>query len=314
MVLPMNETPGTGPAPLVHSPVRVLDGPAGPVPSFVSHDESNLDRDAVRSFGEEWKRFSEFTDEEIESGGDEYFADLLTPAMLEGARVLDVGCGSGRWTRYLARRAGFVEAVDPSDAALVAARTTANLKNTRIIQASVSSLPYPLSSFDIVACVGVLHHVPDTAAAIVRLAELVRPGGWLYLYLYYNLEGRSKSYRAAFHAANALRAVISRLPAPLKAAAAEIAAVAVYFPCISLARLLRGLYPGETSYQRVPLHYYVDKPWKIVRNDALDRLGTPIEHRFSRAQITTMLERAGLARATFGESMPRWRVVAQRSA
>jgi len=284
------------------------------VPSFISHDEANLDRDTVRSFSEEWTRFSEFTDEEIASGGDEYFGDLLSPDMLAGARVLDVGCGSGRWTRYLAERAGFVEAADPSGAALVAARTTAKLKNIRVVQAGVSGLPYAPASFDIVTCVGVLHHVPDPAAAVVRLAELVRPGGWLYLYLYYNLEGRSKGYRAAFHAANALRAVISHLPGPLKAAAAEFAAVAVYFPCIALAQLLRGLYPRETFYQRVPLHYYLDKPWKIVRNDALDRLGTPIEHRFSRLQIIAMLERAGLAGAAFGESMPRWRVVAQRGA
>lgn len=282
------------------------------MPSFVTLDEANLDRATVQSFGHEWERFGTFTEEEIKSGGDEYFADLLRPELLDGARVLDVGCGSGRWTRYLARRAGFVEAADPSRAALVAARATVDQPNVRVVQAGVSSLPYAPGSFDLVASVGVLHHVPDPSAAVGQLAEMVRPGGWLYLYLYYRLDGRSRGYRAAFQAANALRAIVSHLPGPLKTGAAEIAAISVYLPFITLARVLRRLAPGRKLDERVPLHYYVGKPWKVVRNDALDRLGTPIERRFSQAEITAMLEQSGLHAVTFGEAMPRWRVIAQR--
>jgi len=62
----------------------------------------------------------------------------------------------------------------------------------------------------------------------------------------------------------------------------------------------------------VPLAYYVDKPWKIIRNDALDRFGTPLEKRFSRADIHGMIERAGLTRIQFSDSQPFWHVVARR--
>ena len=301
-----------GPAPLMREPQRVLDGPVRPVLSFVGPDDPNMDRATVESFGREWERFSAFTDDEITTGGREYFADLISDASLAGVRVLDVGCGSGRWTKYLAERAGFVDAADPSEAAFVAQRATAMLPNVRVVQASVASLPYAPASFDLVVSVGVLHHLPDTAAAIRALAPLVAPGGRLYLYLYYQLEGRALPYRAALTVSHLLRAVVSRLPGPLKIASCEAAAVVVYLPLILLARLVRRAAPGRPLYESIPLHYYMDKPWKVIRNDALDRLGTPIEHRFSRAEIEQMLREAGLARPRFGEHMPRWRVVAER--
>jgi hypothetical protein len=50
----------------------------------------------------------------------------------------------------------------------------------------------------------------------------------------------------------------------------------------------------------------------VVRNDALDRLGTPLERRFSRNEIEQMLRAAGLTQPRFGDRMPRWRVVAER--
>lgn len=299
-------------APLTRAATRDLAGPNGPIPSFLSDSEANLDPDTVDSFGAEWTRFSEFTAAEIESGGREYFADLLPDEDLRNARVLDLGCGSGRWTRYLAARAAFVEAVDPSAAVLVASANTRDLPNVRVIHAGVSSLPFPPASFDVVVSVGVLHHVPDTAGAVRELAALVRPGGRVYLYLYYALDDRSGGYRLAFGAANLLRAVVSRLPSPLKAASAEAAAVLIYWPLITLARALRRIAPRASLHERVPLHYYVDKPWKIVRNDALDRLGTPLERRFTKAEIVGMLQAAGLDDIRFGETMPKWRVTAQR--
>jgi SAM-dependent methyltransferase len=305
---------GAGPVPYLTAPRARLDTPAGPIASFVRDDDANLDRRTVEAFGDEWQRFSEFSDGEVRAGGQEYFGDLVDERTWTGARVLDVGCGSGRWTRFAADRAAFVEGVDPSDAARVAAMATRGRANVRITHASVESLPFADRAFDVVMSVGVLHHVPDTEAAIARVARCVRPGGLLYLYLYYKLDGRPLPYRAAFHASNALRAVISRLPDGPKNAASEIAAVAIYWPFVTLARVLRRAAPGRRWFERVPLHYYADKPWKIVRNDARDRLGTPLERRFSRDEITAMLARAGLVDIRFADAMPRWRVVASAPA
>jgi SAM-dependent methyltransferase len=194
----------------------------------------------------------------------------------------------------------------------VAARATATCPNVRIIHAGVSRLPYPAGTFDLVAAVGVLHHVPDTAAAIVSVAELVKPGGRLFLYLYYQLEGRPLPYRSAFFLAQGLRHSISRLPRAAKLVVCEFASVGIYGPLVLLARFVRHLAPRRGWHEHIPLHYYIDKPWKIIRNDALDRLGTPLERRFSKAEIMDMLERAGFEDVRFAEAMPRWRVTARK--
>ena len=62
-------------------PVRTLDSGPHRIASFVSEGDAHVDARTVRSFGEEWTKFAEFTDEEIRSAGDQYF-DLVTPGVL----------------------------------------------------------------------------------------------------------------------------------------------------------------------------------------------------------------------------------------
>jgi hypothetical protein len=59
---------------------------------------------------------------------------------------------------------------------------------------------------------------------------------------------------------------------------------------------------------QLPLSQYSDKSFYVMRNDALDRLGTPLEQRFTRTQITEMLLRAGFDTSTliFSDSEPFW--------
>ncbi|BAJ26165.1 MULTISPECIES: methyltransferase domain-containing protein [Kitasatospora] len=104
------------------------------------------------------------------------------------ARVLDVGCGDGEMTLRLARAGHRVTGVDPSADMLAAAaeRLAAGLgvrsdhaDRVRLRQADLASLPADLGVFDAVCCHGVLMHLDDSAAAVLRLAGLVAPGGVL---------------------------------------------------------------------------------------------------------------------------------------
>ena len=279
------------------------------VASFVTH-ELNADRQTVQSFGDEWNRFSSFTEEETRRAGDQYF-DIVTPEMADATTVaLDLGCGTGRWSKYLSRRVKFIEAVDPGEAVLAAVRHTASCPNIRVTKAGYGSLPFDRESFDFVFSLGVVHHLPDTPAAVREAASMLKPSGWLLLYVYYNLDNRGALHRVLFGAADGCRRLISRLPRALKFLVCDAIAVCVYAPLVLFARFVKLF--DEDAAKRIPLAYYADKPWKVIRNDSLDRFGTPLEKRFSRAEIQQMLVAAGMAGIHFSEDEPYWHVVARK--
>ena len=288
-----------------------LETEHGRIARFRTDGDSNIDPATVASFGHEWRRFQNFSDEEIARIGDEYF-DIVEPHMLgQGCVALDLGCGSGRWTRYVAPRCGFVEALDPSEAVLATAALTDDLDNVRVTQASADTIPFVDDAFDFILCLGALHHIPDSAAALAAAVRKLKPGGWILLYIYYALETRGPLYRTLFWLSNLARRSISRLPRRLKEVSSDLIAALVYVPFVGLARLTRALF-GERAFQRIPLHYYVNKSWFVIRNDALDRFGTPLEQRFTKAQTREMMEAAGLGEIRFSEQAPFWHAVGRK--
>jgi hypothetical protein len=80
---------------------------------------------------------------------------------------------------------------------------------------------------------------------------------------------------------------------------------------VGIAWITKILLPGD-AYKNVPLSYYLGKSLNIIRNDALDRFGTPLEQRFSRAQIERMLVDARLGDVVFSDDEPYWHAVGRR--
>lgn len=73
---------------------------------------------------------------------------------------IDMGCGSGRWSKYLSGQSGFIEAVDPSNALFAAAHVLNNRSSVRLSKASIDTLLFNDETFDFEMSVGVLHHIP----------------------------------------------------------------------------------------------------------------------------------------------------------
>jgi ubiquinone/menaquinone biosynthesis C-methylase UbiE len=99
--------------------------------------------------------------------------------------ILDAGCGDGRYTRHILRRAApgaVIAAFDLSRRMLVRARR--RLKNSpRVghVSADLTHLPYPDGFFDAVVCGWVLEHLPDPLPGLRELARVLQPGGKMLL-------------------------------------------------------------------------------------------------------------------------------------
>lgn len=291
------------------NPDRRLSHRSREIAEFDDAGSANMDQATVSSFGEEWKRFHAFDQEELKRCGDQYFDLLGENEPGSDAVVLDAGCGSGRWSWYLASRVAAIEAIDPSDAVYPAMQLLHDVSNVRVTRCSIDSMPFADASFDFIMSIGVLHHVPDTEAALRVLKKKLKPDGSFLVYLYYDVSHRGLLFRLLFACVNASRRIISSIPSALKQIICEVIALLVYWPLARFSRLL-SLLGLSAMARRIPLSYYAEKGFFIMRNDALDRFGTPLEKRYTRAEITRMLNGAGFSRVRFSGGEPYWHVPA----
>jgi SAM-dependent methyltransferase len=210
-------------------------------------------------------------------------------AALPGARVLEVGCGAGRFTEVLLDRGANVTSVDLSEAVDANAGNFPVSDRHRLAQADVRAMPFAPRSFDVVFCLGVVQHTPDTEETLAALWGQVRPGGWLAVDHY--------TYRAAWFLSTqpAVRRVLTRLPPERTVPLTE--------------RMVNGLWPlhsrlrrGRKLLERVsPVQTYFDlfpdldddhqRAWAVL--DTHDALTDRYKWFRTRAQLERALSALG---------------------
>jgi SAM-dependent methyltransferase len=274
---------------------------------------ANVDPDVVEGFGDEWSRFDQagVPDAELRQRFQEYFEIFPWDRLPAGAVGFDAGCGTGRWAAFVAPRVGHLHCIDPSAALHIARRDLTSLGNCSFHGATIDCMPVPDASMDFGYSLGVLHHLPDTQQGILDCARKLKPGAPFLAYLYYAFDNRPTWFRAIWRATDVMRRVVSRSPSAVRHAAAEAMALCVYLP---LARSARVLEAAGMDTGNLPLTFYRDKSYYSMRTDALDRFGTRLEHRFTRAEIHAMFEAAGFGEISFSERAPFWCVVGIKGA
>lgn len=147
------------------------------------------------SFGFQWNRFPR-TQLDSHSGApitrERFFQQSnWSPQEMRGKRVLDVGCGSGRFAEVAATSGAHVVAVDYSSAVDACRANLAGNGRVEVVQADLYQLPFREASFDYVYCFGVLQHTPDVERSFRCLLSPLRRGGFLavdvYPRLWYNI-------------------------------------------------------------------------------------------------------------------------------
>lgn len=260
----------------------------------------NFDKNVVAGFGDEWSRFDQtaLPSEELERIFNEYFNIFPWESLPENSVGFDLGCGSGRWAKLVAKRVGHLHLIDPSDAIEVAKRNLNGAENCEFHRALVEEIPLADNSQDFGYSLGVLHHIPDTEKGLQACVAKLKSGAPFLVYLYYRFDNRPTWYRMIWKTSDVLRVFVSRMPHALRFGASQLLAAVIYFP---LARTAKMLEKAGANVKNFPLSQYRNHSYYTMQTDALDRFGTRLERRFTKDEIKTMMENCGLQDIKFSE-------------
>jgi len=160
---------------------RIMRG----VPRFVAGEEY------AASFGRQWNRWPrvQFESENANgpmAGHTTRMWDTVTaaPASLAGLRVVEFGCGSGRFLDVVRAKGGVAVGLELSSAVEAAASNFADCPDVLVVQGDLLNPPFRTGVFDAGYSIGVLHHTPNPQGGLAQLARVVRPGGWVACCVY----------------------------------------------------------------------------------------------------------------------------------
>lgn len=250
----------------------VVDG----VARFVSSEHY------VGSFGFQWNTFSK---SQLDSAnGTTRSRDAFEEktgwklSSLRGQRVLDAGCGMGRFAEVCAAAQAEVHAIDLSSAVVAAARNLKHYPNASFYQADIMNLPFADGSFDAIYSLGVLHHTPDTRKAFLSLTRLLRPGGRIAIWVY------STRLRLTMAGGEILRTFTPRLSKGVLLKASRVA--------VPLYHLHRLPLIGKATTALLPTSMNPDPEWRWL--DTFDWYSPRYQWKHSYPEVEGWFREAGL--------------------
>ena len=268
----------------------------------------NIDKKTVDSFSDQWVRYDQSGMENKEAYKifKSYFSIFPWNKLPKSAEGFDMGCGTGRWAKFVAPKVRKLHCVDPSNAIKVAKKKLKKFKNIKYYQKSLDNSGLKNKSQDFGYLLGVLHYVPDAKAAIKSCSKLLKPGAPILLYIYYSLDNRPLWFRWLWILSNFIRLIISKLPKFLNFLICDIIAFFIYYPFARISLIFEKI---GLDFKNFPLHFYRNLSFYVMRTDSRDRFGSPMEKRYSKNEIQQMMTSAGLEKIKFKNSVPFWTVV-----
>lgn len=141
------------------------------------------------SFGKQWSVFCKTQLDSYSkipiSENRFYKATNWKKSELKNKLILDVGCGSGRFSEIALEAGANLIAIDYSNAVKSAYTNLGSYTNFSVIQADIYNLPFKNEVFDYVYCLGVLQHTPNVKKAFDKLPLMVKPEGKLCVDYYW---------------------------------------------------------------------------------------------------------------------------------
>ncbi len=94
---------------------------------------------------------------------------------IKNKKVLDIGCGKGRFLKHLVELGGICTGIDLSDNLIKGAKT--NVKKASFIQGSATELPFKDNYFDYIYSIETFEHIPNIKLAIKEIFRVLKPNG-----------------------------------------------------------------------------------------------------------------------------------------
>lgn len=144
------------------------------IPRFVPLDNY------AASFGHEWNTHSRTQYDDttgFDASGERFRNETRWGDDLSGELMLEVGSGSGRFTREALKTGATVVSLDYSTAVEANRKSNGSAENLLLVQASVFEMPFHPGRFDKAFCIGVLQHTPDPKGAFHAIVGQLKPGG-----------------------------------------------------------------------------------------------------------------------------------------
>jgi SAM-dependent methyltransferase len=143
--------------------------------------------DYAGSFGYQWNRFDRLQLDRVMHNNlsrERFYVTTGWPGNLAGQRILEVGCGMGRFTQIALETGAEIFSFDLSNAIEANFRNNGEADRVHIFQASIYKIPLRPGTFDKIFCMGVLQHCPDVRQAFLSLMPHLRPGGEIVIDVY----------------------------------------------------------------------------------------------------------------------------------
>jgi SAM-dependent methyltransferase len=278
--------------------------------------ESNHDGRVIRDFGNEWARYSWLNEIQLEKLRNQFIAYTYPIQNLLSERsklvIADFGAGSGRWSYFFLPFSKKLYVLEPAKKAFeILEKRFPESTSLVLLNETITSNSIPENSLDLAVVLGVLHHLPSTEKALNSISMKLKTRGTLLGYIYYSLDNRPKYYKFIWRITDLLRKTIANLPEKLKFTVCEMIALFVYLPLARISLILSKL---KVNIKHWPLSHYSNLTFEVMKNDALDRFGTRLEHRFSKEEIIKMLIAANFDKTTivFSPNEPYWTFSAKK--
>lgn len=227
-------------------------------------------------FGYEWEKYAD-----MDPMYEKQFRNWtnLTPESVAGKDMLDAGCGMGRNSYWpLSWGAKSVTGIDNDERTLASAqKTLAEFPNATVTRCDISNIQWE-NQFDIVMCIGVLHHLRNPELALKNFCRALRPEGKIVIWVY-SYEGNEWIVRFV----DPIRkAITSKLPLPIVHFLAYFCSIPLYL----FVKIFRGPSPYLKQLSTFRLYH--------INSIVFDQLIPAVANYWRRDEVFALAQHAGV--------------------